>query len=93
MGGSTTHPILSKLLKTPHKGLFCSLQANPAPEIFYGQRFNRMKSLAAVVVLSYFIASEKENLRTERKQNYVIKNEKKKKKNSDYYYLSKRKII
>ena len=39
-----------------------------------------MKSLAAVVVLSYFIASEKENLRTERKQNYVIKNEKKKKK-------------
>ena len=80
MGGSTTHPILSKLLKTAHKGLFCSLQANPAPEIFYGQRFNRMKSLAAVVVLSYFIASEKENLRTERKQNYVIKNEKKKKK-------------
>ena len=80
MGGSTTHPILSKLLKTAHKGLFCSLQANPAPEIFYGQRFNRMKSLAAVVVLSHFIASEKENLRTERKQNYVIKNEKKKKK-------------
>ena len=50
-----------------------------------------MKSLAAVVVLSYFTASEKENLRTERKQKYVIKNEKKK--NFDYYYLSKRKII
>ena len=97
MGGLTTHSILFKSLKTAHKGLFCSLQANPAPEIFYGQRFNRMKSLAAVVVLSYFTASEKENLRKERKQNYIIKNEKKQKekekKNSDYYYLSKRKII
>ena len=80
MGSSTTHPIFSKLLKTAHKGLFCSLQANPAPAIFYGQRFNRMKSLAAVAVLSYLTASEKENLRTERKQKYVIKNEKKKKK-------------
>ena len=38
-----------------------------------------MKSLAAVVVLSYFTASEKENLRKERKQNYRIKNEKKRK--------------
>ena len=34
--------------------------------------------MPAVVVLSYFTASEKENLRTERKQNYVIKNEKEK---------------
>ena len=85
MGRSTAHPILSKLLKTAHKGLFCSLQANPAAAIVYGQRFNCLKSLAAVVVLcSYFTASEKENLRTGIKQNYVIKNEKKKK-NSDYY--------
>ena len=76
MRSSTTHPILSKLLKTAHKGLFCSLQANPAPAIFYGQRFNRMKSLAAVAVLSYFRASEKENLRTERKQNYGKKKKK-----------------
>ena len=37
-----------------------------------------MKSLPAVVVLSYITVSEKENLRTQRKQNYVIKNEKKK---------------
>ena len=91
MGGSTTHPILSKLLKTANDGLFCSLQANPAPEIVYGQRFDRLKSLAAVVVLSYFTASEKENLRTERKQNYVIKN--KKRKNSGYNYLRNRKMI
>ena len=41
-----------------------------------------LKSLPAVVVL-YFTASEKENLRTERKQNYLIKNEKKKE-TSDY---------
>ena len=37
-----------------------------------------LKSLPAVVVLSYFTASEKENWRTERKQNYVIKYEKEK---------------
>ena len=60
-----------------------------------------MKSLPEVVVL-YFTASEKDNLRTEsysykeqklsqctEKQNYVMKNEK----NSDYYYLSNRKMI
>ena len=40
---------------------------------------NCLKSLGAVVVLSYFTGSEKENLRTERKQNYAIKNEKKEK--------------
>ena len=58
-----------------------------------------LKSPLAVVVL-YFTASEKDNLRTESysykeqklsqytgKQNYVMKNEK----NSDYYYLSNRK--
>ena len=60
-----------------------------------------MKSLPAVVVL-YFTASEKDNLRTESysykeqklsrctgKQNYVMKNEK----NYAYYYLSNRKMI
>ena len=60
-----------------------------------------MKSLSAVVVL-YFTASEKDNLRTESysykeqklsqctgKQNCVMKNEK----NSDYFYLSNRKMI
>ena len=57
-----------KVQKTAHKALFCSLQSNPAPAIVYG------------FVLSYFTASEKENLRTERKQNYEIKNEKRKKK-------------
>ena len=59
-----------------------------------------LKSLPAVVVL-YFTASEKDNLRTESysykeqklsqctgKQNYVMKNE-----NSDYYYFSNRKMI
>ena len=38
-----------------------------------------LKSLPAVVVLSFFTASEKENLRTEIKQNFEIKNEKRKK--------------
>ena len=60
-----------------------------------------LMSLPAVVVL-YFTASEKDNLRTESysykeqklsqctgKQNYVMKNEK----NSAYYYLSNRKMI
>ena len=51
-----------------------------------------MKPLPAVDVLSYLITSEKENLRTERKQNYLIKNEKEKK-YSDYYYLSNGKVI
>ena len=52
-----------------------------------------LKPLPEVVVLSYFIASEKKNLRTERKQNYVIKNEKRKNIYSDYYYLSNRKVM
>ena len=60
-----------------------------------------LKSLPTVVVL-YFTATEKDNLRTESysykeqklsqctgKQNYVMKNEK----NYDYYYLSNRKMI
>ena len=64
-----------KIQKTAHKGLFCLPQSNPAPAIVYGQCL-----LPAVVVLSYFTASEKENLRPEGKQNCVIKNEKRKKK-------------
>ena len=69
-----------KVQKTAHKGSFCSLQSNPAPAIVYEQIKESivLKPLPAVVVLSYFTASEKENLRTERKQNYVIKNEKEK---------------
>ena len=55
--------------------MFCLPQSNPAPAIVYGQCL-----LFAVVVLSYFTASEKENLRPEGKQNCVIKNEKRKKK-------------
>ena len=58
--------------------MFRSLQSNPAPAIVYGQESIVLKPLPAVVVLSYFTASEKENLRTERKQKYVIKNEKEK---------------
>ena len=69
-----------KVQKTAHKGLFCSVQSNPAPAIVTGNESNVLKSLPEVVVLSYFTASEKENLRTERKQNFEIKNEKIKKK-------------
>ena len=61
--------------------MLCLPLSNPAPAIVYGQCL-----LPAVVVLSYFTASEKENLRPEGKQNCVIKNEKRKK-TSDYYYL------
>ena len=70
-------------------------------QLFTGKESIVLKSLPAVVVL-YFTASEKDNLRTESysykeqklsqctgKQNYVMKNEK----NSDYYYLSNRKMI
>ena len=62
-------------------------------QLFTGKETIVLKSLPAVVVL-YFTASEKENLRTERKQNYLIKNENKKQnknETSDYYYLSNRK--
>ena len=52
-------PNHEKILKTAHKGLFCSLQSNPAPAIVYGQR-NNCFEVTAVVVL-YFTASEKEN--------------------------------
>ena len=61
-------------------------------QLFTGKETTVLKLLPAVVVVSYFTASEKENLHTKRKQNYVIKNEKRKK-NSDYYYLSNRKMI
>ena len=53
--------------------MFCLPQSNPAPAIVYGQCL-----LPAVVVLSYFTASEKENLRLEGKQNCVIKSDKRK---------------
>ena len=69
--------------------------------MFTGKESIVLKSLPAVVVL-YFTASEKDNLRTESysykeqklsqctgKQNYVMKNEK----NSDYYYLSSKNMI
>ena len=46
-------------------------------QLFTGKETIVLKSLPAVVVL-YFTASEKENLRTETKQNYLIKNEKNK---------------
>ena len=61
------------------------LQSNPAPAIllFAGKESIVLKSLLAVVVLSYFTASEKENLHTDRKQNYVIKNEKRKKNSTE----------
>ena len=62
-------------------------------QLFTGKETIVLKSLPAVVLL-YFTASEKENLRTERKQNYLIKNENKKQnknETSDYYYLSNRK--
>ena len=48
-------------------------------QLFTGKESTVLKPLPAVDVLSYFIASEKKNLRTERKQNYVIKNKKEKK--------------
>ena len=81
-----------KVQKTAHNGLFCSLQSNPAQQLFTGKESIVLRSVAAVIVLSYFTVKGKKNLRTERKQNYVIKNEKRKK-NSDYYYLSNRKVI
>ena len=69
--------------------------------MFTGKESIVLKSLPAVVVL-YFTASEKDNLRTEGysyteqklaqctgKQSFVMKNEK----NSDYYHLSNRKMI
>ena len=61
--------------------------------MFTGKESIVLKPLPAVDVLSYFTASEKGNLRTERKQKYVTKNEKEKKKYSDYYYLSNGKVI
>ena len=70
-------------------------------QLFTGKESIVLKSLPAVVVL-YFTASEKDNLRTEScsykeqklsqctvKQNYLMKHEK----NSDYYYLKNRKMI
>ena len=56
---------------------YCGTITEPGlPVLFTGKESTVLKPLPAVDVLSYFIASEKENLRTERKQNYVPKNEK-----------------
>jgi len=56
-------------------------------QLFTSKESIVLKPLPAAVVLSYFTASEKENMPTERK-NCVIKNEKGK--NSDFYCLSNR---
>ena len=48
-------------------------------QLFTGKESFVLKSLPAVVALGYFTPSEKENLRTERQQNYVLKNEKREK--------------
>ena len=50
--------------------------SNPAPTIVYGQRVNCFEVTFGSSATS---ASEKENLLTERKQNYVIRNENRKK--------------
>ena len=50
--------------------------SNPAPAIVYGQRVNCFEVTFGSSATS---ASEKENLLTERKQNYVIRNENRKK--------------
>ena len=80
---------------------FAGLSQIKLQQLFTGKESIVLKSLPAVVVL-YFTASEKYNLRVESysykeqklsqctgKQNNVMKNEK----NSDYYYLGNRKMI
>ena len=59
--------------------VICPKSVKSSSSMFTGKESIVLKPLPAVVVLSYFTASEKENLRTERKQNYIIKNEKEKK--------------
>ena len=84
--------IIRKYRKLHIRVFFYRFSQIQLQQLFTGRESIVLKPLPAVVVLSYFTASEKENLRTERKQNYVIKNEKEKK-YSDYYYLSNRKVI
>ena len=81
---------------------FARLSEIQLQKLFTGKESIVLKSLPAVIVL-FFTASEKDNLRTESysykeqklsqctgKQNYEMKIEKK---NSDYYYLSSRRMI
>ena len=81
MRGSSFKQIkLSKSLekqKTAHKGFFCSAAVKSSSGNCLRAKTIVFEVTAAVVIL-YFTASEKENLRTERKQNYLIKNERKK---------------
>ena len=86
--------IIRKYRKLHVRVCFACFSQIQLQQLFTGKESIVLKSLPAVVVLSYsyFTASEKENLWTERKLNHVIKNEKRKK-NSDYYYLSNRKVI
>ena len=90
---NSANRIIRKYRKLHIRVCFARFSQIQLQQLFTGKESIVLKSLPAVVVLSYFTASEKENLRTERKQNYVIKNEKRKKKYSDYYYLSNRKVI
>ena len=55
--------------------MLASVKSSSIMQLFTGKETIVLKSLPAVVAL-YFTASEKENLRTERKQNYFIENEK-----------------
>ena len=104
MRGSSFKQIIRKYRKLHITVCFVRLSQIRLQQLFTGksQLFWSL-TLPAVVVL-YFTASEKDNLRTESysykeqilsqctgKQNYVLvlKNEK----NSDYYYLSNRKMI
>ena len=48
-----------KIKKTVYKDLFCSLQSNPAPQLFTGKESIVLESLPAVVVLRYFTESER----------------------------------
>ena len=84
--------IIKKYRKLRIRVFFARFIQIKLQQLFTGKETTVLKSLPAAVVVSYFTASEKENLRTKRKRNYVIKNVKRKK-NSDYYYLSNRKMI
>ena len=101
MQGSSFKQIkLSRSYKKLHiRVCFARLSQIKLQQLFTRKESIVLKSLPGVIVL-YFTASEKDNLRTENysykeqklsqctgKQNYVMKNEK----NSDYYYLSNRK--
>ena len=84
--------IIRKYRKLHIRICFARFSQIQLQQLFTGKESIVLKSPPTVVVLSYFTASENEDLRTERKQNYEIKNEKRKK-TSDSYYLSNRKVI